>query len=146
MKRTPIAKLAGLIMAGTLLMGCASPQYQENSSMVNQAAIGAGLGAIAGGVSGNNSHGAFGTGVGAVAGAVIGGLLGGTMGHQKDQFQSQLGAVNDAATTQVINVQNSNGSFTPVTIRKVGNQYVGPRGEYYNAVPSEAQLKGPYGF
>jgi hypothetical protein len=45
-----------------------------------------------------------------------------------------------------INIQNSNGSFTPVTLRQVGAQWVGPRGEYYNGVPSVGQLRPMYGF
>lgn len=146
MKWQTTVRMAGVAVSGAFMTGCASPQYQENPSMFNQAAIGAALGAIAGGVIGNNSHGAFGNREGAVAGAALGGLMGGTMGRQSDQFRSQLGAVNEAATTTIINVHNSNGSFTPVPIRKVGNQYVGPRGEYYNALPTENQLKAPYGF
>lgn len=129
-----------------LSVGCASPQYQANQNMANQAAFGAALGALAGAVIGNNSHGAFGNGEGAVAGAGLGALIGGAMGHQKDQTQAQIGAVNEMASTVVINVRNSNGSYTPVTLRKVGNQYMGPRGEYYQTLPGEAQLKAPYGF
>jgi hypothetical protein len=45
-----------------------------------------------------------------------------------------------------INIQNSNGSFTPVTLRQAGTQWVGPRGEYYDGVPSVGQLRPVYGF
>ena len=45
-----------------------------------------------------------------------------------------------------INVQNSNGSFSPVTLRQVGVQWVGPRGEYYMTLPSVGQLRPIYGF
>jgi hypothetical protein len=45
-----------------------------------------------------------------------------------------------------INVQNSNGSFSPVTLRSVGSQWVGPRGEYYEALPTVGQLRQMYGF
>jgi hypothetical protein len=48
--------------------------------------------------------------------------------------------------TVTINLQNSNGSFTPVTLRQVGAQWVGPKGEYYNGVPSVGQLRPMYGF
>jgi hypothetical protein len=153
MKNVIILKTAGVAMAGLLMMGCASPQYQENPSTFNQAAIGAALGAIAGGIIGNNSHGAFGNGEGAVAGAAIGGLLGGAMGRQTDRSNAQMGrmnsqvnAANEAANTTIVNVKNSNGSYTPVTLRRVGNQYAGPRGEYYPAMPTEDQLKIAYGF
>ena len=49
------------------------------------------------------------------------------------------------ANTLVVNVRNSNGSYTPVTLRRVGNVYVGPRGEQYLSVPTEDQLKAVYG-
>ena len=153
MKKPMILKTAGVAMAGLFMMGCASPQYQENQSTFNQAAIGAALGAIAGGVIGNNSHGAFGNREGMVAGAALGGLMGGALGHQTDRsnaqmnnMNAQIGAANEAANTTIINVKNSNGSYTPVTLRRVGNQYAGPRGEYYPGLPTEEQLKVAYGF
>lgn len=153
MKKTTILKAATVMAVGGMMMGCASPTYQENQSTFNQAAVGAALGAVAGGIIGNNSHGAFGNGEGAVAGAAIGALLGGSMGRQQDranvqqqQVNAQIGAATELASTVVINVQNSNGSYTPVTLRRAGNQYVGPRGEYYSTLPTEAQLKVAYGF
>lgn len=45
-----------------------------------------------------------------------------------------------------INIQNSNGSFTPVTLHSVGSQWVGPKGEYYDAMPTVGQLRQVYGF
>jgi len=146
MNKNTLLKTAAVVVAGGMMMGCASPTYQENQSTFNQAAIGAAIGAVAGGVIGNNSHGAFGNGEGAVAGAALGALLGGSMGHQNDRVNAQMGAVTEMASTVVINVQNSNGSYTPVTLRRAGNQYIGPRGEYYNTLPTEAQLKVAYGF
>ena len=47
--------------------------------------------------------------------------------------------------TLVVNVRNANGSYTPVTLRRQGNVYVGPRGEQYLLVPTEEQLKDVYG-
>ena len=47
--------------------------------------------------------------------------------------------------TLVINVPNDNGSYTPVTLRRAGGVYVGPRGEQYLNVPSVEQLKEVYG-
>ena len=49
------------------------------------------------------------------------------------------------ANTLVVNIRNSNGSYTPVTLRRVGNVYVGPRGEQYLSVPTEEQLRAVYG-
>jgi len=45
-----------------------------------------------------------------------------------------------------VNVTNSNGSIITVRLRKQGVGYVGPRGEYYNTLPTEDQLKPIYGF
>jgi hypothetical protein len=48
--------------------------------------------------------------------------------------------------TLTVNIQNSNGSYTPVILRQVGPQWVGPKGEYYDTVPSVGQLRPVYGF
>ncbi|MEI8140386.1 MAG: hypothetical protein WCI03_11025 [bacterium] len=48
--------------------------------------------------------------------------------------------------TMTINVQNSNGSMTPVAMRQIGIQWVGPKGEYYDNLPSVGQLRPVYGF
>jgi hypothetical protein len=45
----------------------------------------------------------------------------------------------------VINVPNTNGSYTPVTLVRQGNGYVGPQGEYYPNSPTVEQLKVLYG-
>jgi len=48
--------------------------------------------------------------------------------------------------TITINIQNSNGSFTPVTLRQAGTWWIGPRGESYrDGVPSVGQLRPLYG-
>jgi len=43
-----------------------------------------------------------------------------------------------------INVPNSNGSYTPVTLIKRNNGYIGPQGEYYTTHPTIEQLKALY--
>ena len=47
--------------------------------------------------------------------------------------------------TVTINVPNSNGSYTPVTLVRRNNGYVGPQGEYYPTHPTVDQLKALYG-
>lgn len=44
-----------------------------------------------------------------------------------------------------INVPNGDGSYTPVRLKKSGNGYTGPQGEYYEGNPSVEQLKVLYG-
>jgi hypothetical protein len=50
------------------------------------------------------------------------------------------------AITSYVNVLNSNGSVTPVRVRRFGNVWVGPRGEQYLSYPTPEQLKPVYGF
>ena len=43
-------------------------------------------------------------------------------------------------------ITNSNGSQTPVTLKRSGPGYLGPRGEWYPNMPTDEQLKMVYGF
>jgi hypothetical protein len=47
--------------------------------------------------------------------------------------------------TVTINVPNSNGSYTPVTLIKQKDGYIGPQGEYYSGHPTVDQLRVLYG-
>lgn len=103
---------------------------------------GATAGAVAGGIIGNNVKGINST-EGAIGGALIGGLIGNTMGRQQDQ----INAIDARTNYMTVSVRNSNGSITPVQLTRVqGETWRGPRGEIYNGVPSENQLRGMYGF
>lgn len=44
-----------------------------------------------------------------------------------------------------VNVPNNSGGYTAVVIKKSGNGYMGPQGEFYSSFPSVAQLKAMYG-
>ena len=48
--------------------------------------------------------------------------------------------------TVTVNITNSNGSISIVELRKQGIGYIGPRGEFYNHLPTEGELKPIYGF
>ena len=50
-----------------------------------------------------------------------------------------------SAETITINVPNSNGSFTPVTLIRRNGGYVGPQGEFYPSNPTVEQLRALYG-
>jgi len=153
--RKTTAVLLGTCAAAALLVaGCAtqSTGTAPGKGTAIGAATGAALGAGAGMVAGNNVKGISKT-EGAIAGALVGGLLGGVMGNQQDAIQRQnesvnqrLSSVEAQANTTVVNITNSNGSTTPVVLHRSGNQWVGPRGELYNSLPTEAQLKPIYGF
>jgi hypothetical protein len=49
------------------------------------------------------------------------------------------------AYTVIVNITNSNGSITPVTLRRSGNVWIGPKGEQYMSIPTPEQLKPIYG-
>jgi len=44
-----------------------------------------------------------------------------------------------------VNIPNNSGGYSTVVIKKSGNGYVGPQGEFYATFPSVAQLKAMYG-
>jgi len=51
----------------------------------------------------------------------------------------------ELADTVVVNIPNSNGSYTRVVLRKSGNGYIGPQGEFYPTHPTVRQLRILYG-
>lgn len=56
--------------------------------------------------------------------------------------------IDDApVATTTIMIENSNGSRTPVNLEPMGsNQWKGPKGEIYDGIPTEDQLRDAYGF
>lgn len=50
----------------------------------------------------------------------------------------------DGQDTFPINVPNNSGGYSTVVIKKSGNGYVGPQGEFYATFPTVAQLKAMY--
>ena len=145
-KRIVTGQAAGVaIIVGLAFTGCATSDGTGASSGAKTAGLGtlagAGLGAIIGHQSGHTAEGALiGAGAGAAGGYII--------GNEKDkaQTQAQINAANAQANTVIINVNNSNGSITPVTLTRQGNVYVGPKGEQYTSLPTEEQLRKIYGF
>ena len=133
------------LVVGLAFAGCATSQEGGASSAAKTGGLGAlagaGLGAIIGHQSGHTAEGAaIGAGAGAVGGYIV--------GNEKDKaaMQNQVNAAQAQANTVIINVTNSNGSITPVTLTRQGNIYVGPKGEQYTTLPTEEQLRKVYGF
>lgn len=62
--------------------------------------------------------------------------------NNKDEIENIRRQVN----TVTVNINNSNGSVSQVNLTKQGVGFVGPRGEYYETLPTEEQLKPIYGF
>lgn len=134
--------LAACCVAGALVQsGCQTTETDK------QAALGAVIGAGAGSVLGHNLGGGKGDNraLGAAAGAVIGGLVANEMA-QRDAMQQQMNMMQQQQFIHTVWIENSNGSKTPITLRQTeGGQFIGPRGEYYQGMPSQEQLKKIYG-
>jgi uncharacterized protein YcfJ len=145
MKRSVI--LLTLAAVGVGAAGCASPQYQARRSEINSALTGAALGGALGGIIGNNVGDRKNDALGAAIGAAAGAWVGQQYGQQQDQIRHRLEALETANNAETVMIQNSNGSYTPVALTKVGyGQYRGPRGEIYTSRPTEEQLRVAYGF
>jgi len=138
MKKIMVGILSTVLLAG--ILGCA------NSHATRKGAAGAGIGAVSGAVIGHQYKGR------AVEGAAIGGALGGATGYiigdeqDKREAAEHREAILQESNTVTVNITNSNGSITPVRLVRSGNIWIGPRGEQYMSIPTEAQLKPVYGF
>lgn len=126
--------LLGLLLVGLLVSGCES-----------DAQTGAGIGALAGaGIGQLAGRDTEATLIGAAIGAGAGYIIGNEQDKKKQKAEMENQA--DDVDTVIVNVVNSNGSVTPVKLRRKGAGYVGPKGEYYETLPTSEQLKPAYGF
>lgn len=127
--------LAVVVACGiALTAGCESDA--GNTALLGTA-IGAGVGALAGGDT-----------EGALIGGAIGGAVGYGVGNESDKKKTrqEIAAVRAEQDVVTIWITNSNGSQKAVRLRRDGPGYIGPRGERYPTLPTEAQLKPVYGF
>ncbi len=127
--------LAVVLACGIALMaGC---ENDAGNTALLGTAIGAGVGALAGGDT-----------EGALIGAAIGGGAGYMIGNESDKkkTRSEIAAVRAEQDVVTVWITNSNGSQVAVKLRRDGPGYIGPRGERYPTLPTEAQLKPVYGF
>ena len=131
------------------LCGCGSENQNRKSNGLKLSPIyGAALGgAIIGGIIGHQSHE---TGEGVAIGAAVLGV--GELLRQTDKLsekERERERENERkakdAEQVVIEIQNDNGSVTPVKLKKKGSIYIGPKGERYDGLPTEEQLKPIYG-
>ncbi len=135
--KTPV--IAALILSLLLLSGC---NEGLRTSEIYSASL---CGALVGGIVGYQSRE---EGEGAAIGAVIFGV--GELLSQLDNLEDKEEEHKDkdengCKEVFVIQVHNSNGSITPVEIEKKGDIYIGPKGEQYEQLPTEEELK-VYGF
>ena len=118
----------------SLITGC---QNDAQTGAAIGTAAGAGIGQAAGG---DTESTLIGAGIGGVAGYIIGNE------SDKNKAQAERDALREGAQYVTVNITNSNGSISQVRLKKQGVGYVGPRGEYYDKLPTQEQLKPIYGF
>jgi hypothetical protein len=145
MERTPYKPtlIITLVISSLILCGC-NEELQLHP--IYQQAI---TGAIVGGIIGYQSEE---PGEGAALGAVVLGV--GALLEQTDKGTCSSDNEEEYSDEDfdspkevfVVNVHNSNGSITPVEIEKREDAYFGPKGELYEQLPTEEQLKPVYGF
>lgn len=130
MKRVWVKMVMVIVVAGLLvgvLGGCnGEVKYRD---LYGSALMGAGIGAIVGHQSDEAAEGAL---VGAAVFAT------GTLLHYVDDYLKE--------TTVTVKVTNSDGSKTPVEFRKKKGVYRGPKGEKFDHLPTEAEIKEGYAY
>jgi hypothetical protein len=110
-----------------------------------EAQIGSALGALAGAGIGQLAGGdTEATLIGAAVGAGAGYMLGNET--DKKVAVAERDAIRADQNSTVVWITNSNGSQVPVRLAKNGPAYIGPRGELYNRLPTQDQLRPVYGF
>jgi hypothetical protein len=128
----------GLVFAGVFVGGC---ETQGQTGALIGSGAGAGIGAIVGHQKGKAAE-------GALIGGAVGGGAGYIVGNEADKKQQaqQMQGMQQEMNSALVNIHNSNGSTSVVKLTRSGVGYVGPRGEYYDHLPTEAELKPVYGF
>jgi len=126
-----------MVLVGLALIFIADCQSDAQTGAALGALTGAGVGQIAG----RNTE-------STLIGAAVGGTAGYMLGNESDRKKAQVerAYLREQTDYVTINITNSNSSVSQVRLRKQGVGYVGTRGEYYNHLPTEEQLRPVYGF
>ena len=109
------------------------------------AQIGSAIGALAGAGIGQLAGGDT---EATLIGAAVGGAAGYMVGNESDKVyaHAERADMRREMETVPVNITNSNGSISQVRLKRHGVGYVGTRGEYYNHLPTEDELRPIYGF
>jgi len=126
-----------MVILSLALVFAAGCQSDAQTGAAVGALAGAGIGQIAGRDTGST-----------LIGAAVGGTAGYMLGNEGDRkkAQAERAYLRDQTDYVTVNITNSNGSVSQVRLRKHGVGYVGTRGEYYNHLPTEDDLRPIYGF
>ena len=147
MKKTPQKTSVVVLLVVSLVLGlcgCCSENQSDGDNGLKLSPIyeSALWGALIGGIVGYQSEE---PGEGAAIGATIFGV--GELLKQSDKLhkEKEHKHKDECVNEVVIEIHNSNGSVTPVKLKKEGSIYIGPKGERYEQLPTEEQLKPIYG-
>ena len=129
------ALISVLALTSMYIVGC---ETQGQTGALIGTGAGAGIGALASG----------GSATGTLVGAAVGGGAGYIVGNEADKQQQRREMYNmqQQQNSVLVNIHNSNGSISVVRLSRSGVGFVGPRGEYYDNLPTEDQLRPIYGF
>ena len=127
---TVLAVSIGSVIVG----GC---QSDGQTGALIGTGIGAGVGALAGGHTEST-----------LIGAAVGGGIGYIFGNEGDKTKAadERSYIRQEMNVETVYFTNSNGSMSKVRLRKYGVGYLGTRGEYYDTMPKQEQLRTVYGF
>jgi hypothetical protein len=127
--------IVAAISCGLAIVGGCESDAQTGTAI--GALAGAGIGQLAGGST-----------EATLIGAAVGGGAGYMIGNEQDKQKAAADRdkIREEMNTVMVRVTNSNGSTIQVPLKKQGIGYVGPRGEYYDNLPTEDQLRPVYGF
>ncbi|MGD8500400.1 MAG: hypothetical protein PVJ86_07115 [Phycisphaerales bacterium] len=145
--KTTVKNTVAIVLAASFVLGlcsgcnsgCSDGGNGLKISPIYESAL---WGALIGGIVGHQSEE---PGEGAAIGAAIfgvGELLKQSDRHHKEKEHKHK---DECVEEVVVEIRNSNGSITSVELKKEGSIYIGPKGERYEQVPTEEQLKPLYG-
>ncbi len=149
--KTTIRKTVSVVLIAMLLAavsGCCEEHRSDSAKPIRLGPIysAAITGAIIGGIVGYQSEEpGEGAGVGAVLFGV--GALLGEIDRANEDCDGEDDDEDDCDPQEevVIEIHNDNGSTMPVVLKKKGATYIGPKGEKYDRLPTEEQLRPIYG-
>jgi len=123
--------------AGLCLLITAGCRTAAQTGAVVGALAGAGIGQALGGST-------EATAVGAALGAAVGYLVG--HAEDKQDVSKEPIRIREEMDYVTVSIRNTDGSISRIRLQQEGIGYVGTRGEYYDHLPTEAELESIYGF
>jgi len=131
------ARMIFVAVVGISLLAAAGCETAAQTGAAVGVLAGAGIGQAVGGTAGAT-----------IAGAAIGGAAGYMIGNEEDKREARTEHVRIRQEMDfvVVNVTNSNGSISRVRLWREGPGFVGTRGEYYDHLPTQDELRPIYGF